>query len=125
MREVGHAAGQFQLFRPGQLTRESGLVDGLVPVGERRRGVVAQLVPFPVEVPGPEHRRDAGNALAVDQQRSYERLLGLGVVGQQSFGVERHPPSPPRSSRPFSWSFSWSSHVTITSDTWAKQAYRP
>ena len=121
MRQVGHAADQLQLFRPGQLTRERGLVDGLVPVGKGRRGVVAQLVPFPVEVPGPEHRRDAGNALAVDQQRSYQGLLGLGVVGQQPFGVERHLPSPPRAF----WPSSWSSHVVITSDTWAKQAYRP
>ena len=94
MRQVGHAAGQLQLLRPGQLTRERRLVDGLVPVGERHRGVVAQLVPFPVEVPGPEHGRDAGDALAVDQQRSDERLLGVGVVGQQSFGVERHLSSP-------------------------------
>ena len=88
MGEVGHAADQVQPFRPGQLTRERRLVDGLVPVRERQRGVVAQLVPFPVEVPGPEHRRDAGDAIAVDQQRPYECLLGLYVVGQQPFGVE-------------------------------------
>ena len=118
MREVGHAAGQVQLFRPGQLTGERGLVDGLVSIGKGQRGVVAQLVPFPVEIPGPEHRRDARNAIAVDQQRTYEGLLGLYVVGQQPFGVERHLPSPPR----ISWSSSWSSHVTITSETWTKQA---
>ena len=118
MGQVGHAAGHVQPFGPGQFTRESRLVDGLVSVGKRHRGVVAQLVPFPVEVPGPEHRRDAGNALAVDQQRSYQGLLGIGVVGQQSFCVERHLPSRP-------WTSSWSSQVTITSDTWTKQAYRP
>ena len=122
VREVGHAAHQLQPLGPGQLTGKGGLVDGLVSVGKGQRGVVAELVPFPVEVTGLEQRCDAGDALAVDQQRSYEGLLGLYVVGQQSLGVERHLPSPPRTSRSFSCLSSWSSQVTITSETWTKQA---
>ena len=87
MGQVGHAAHQLQPLGPGQLTGKCGLVDGLVSIGKGQCGVVAQLVPFPVEVTGLEQRCDAGDALAVDQQRTYEGLLGLGVVGQQPLGV--------------------------------------
>ena len=87
VREVGHAAHQLQPLGPGQFTGKGGLVDGLVSIGKGQRGVVAQLVPLPVEVPGLERGCDAGDALAVDQQRTYEGLLGIGVVGQQPLGV--------------------------------------
>ena len=82
VRQVGHAANQVQLLGPLQLTGERDLVYGLVPVGKGHRRVVAQLVPLPVEIAGMEHRCNAGNAVAVDQQRSYEGLFGFYVVGQ-------------------------------------------
>ena len=90
VRQICRSTDGIQLFGPRQFFGQSGMIDGLVPLEEVNRRVVAKLVPLPVEVAGLQQRRNAGNALAIDQERADERLLRLDAMREQSFGVEGH-----------------------------------
>ena len=87
--EVGHTAHHLQLLRALELPGQGHLVNGLVALEQRLAGDETRLVPFPVEVVGPEQRRDAGEALPVDQQGPDNRCLGLQIVRKQFLRI--HP----------------------------------
>ena len=88
--QVGHAPHEVQLLGALELAGEGGLVDGDVALEQGHRRVEQDLVSVPVEVAGLQERRDAGQALAVDDDRTDYGLLGLEVVGQQLLLVDGH-----------------------------------
>ena len=75
--QVGHAAHEVQLLRAGQLPGQGHLVDGLVALEQGHGRIEAGLVAFPVEVAPLQEGDEAGEALAVDQDRAEDGLLGL------------------------------------------------
>ena len=87
---MGHAAHEVQLLRAGQLPGQGHLVDGLAALEQGHGRIEADLVAFPVEVALLQEGGEAGEALAVDQDRAEDGLLGLEVVGQQLLRVGGH-----------------------------------
>ena len=88
--QVGHTPHEVQLLGALELAGEGGLVDGDVALEQGHRRVEQDLVSVPVEVAGLQERRDARQALAVDDDRTDDGLLGLEVVGQQLLRVDGH-----------------------------------
>ena len=73
-----------------QLAGQGYLVHGLVALEQGHGRVEQDLISVPVEVAGLQERREARQALAVDDDRTDYRLLGLEVVGQQLLRVDGH-----------------------------------
>ena len=79
--QIGHATDLVEAFLEGQVVGDGNLVDALAALKEGEAGLVAEAVPLAVEVLGFEEVSDAGEAFAVQQQRTYDGLFGVYIVG--------------------------------------------
>ncbi len=86
--EVGWAADPLEPLVQRQLVGDRHLVDRLAPVEQGKAGLVAPAVLLAVEVARLEERGDPRQGLAVDEDRSDERLFCVYVVRRQAFSVQ-------------------------------------